>query len=127
MVKIKRKKKMTLPELIEWSWENDVREEWFYTDNQAQKSYYGVQFDEDGDFISRSALNCDLLFTVDIEEEITEHTKIENLLELQAGDEFFWCCDSSIERSKGSSSKAFYIANDDMTLTLIWKDGKIVE
>ncbi|HEJ6778089.1 TPA: hypothetical protein SME77_001799, partial [Staphylococcus aureus] len=25
------------------------------------------------------------------------------------------------------STKAFYILNDDMTMTLIWKDGELVE
>lgn len=123
MVKIKRKVEMTLLELIEYVWKNNIKEKTFYSnlDNSC------VSFNRFQTVFIDDPINKDETFTVEVEEEITEHTKIENLLELQAGDEFFWCCDSSIERSKGSSSKAFYISNDDMTLTLIWKDGKIVE
>lgn len=139
MAKIKKKVKMTLPELITWAWENDVREEWFYSDNQAQKSSYGVQFDEDGDFISRLALNSDLLFAVEIEENITEDTQIYRLLELK--DSFMlkdggWkdlnimksnmYGNQSISEVKNDESKNFYMLNEDGTLTLIWKDGELL-
>ena len=139
MPKIKRKVEMTLPELITWAWENDVREEWFYSDNQAQKSSYGVQFDEDGDFISRLALNSDLLFTVEVEEEITEETEIPRLLEVRnliplknTGWHYFKSLKSylhvnhSISEVENRHSIAFYMLNDDMTMTLLWKDGAMV-
>ena len=130
---------MTLPELITWAWENDVREEWFYSDNQAQKSSYGVEFDEDGDFISRLALNSDLLFTVEVEEEITEETVIPRLLEVRnaiPSKEEGWkdlkilksymYGNHTISEVKNEHSVAIYILNDDMTMTLIWKDGELV-
>ena len=125
MAKIKKKVKMTLPELITWAWENDVREEWFYSDNQAQKSSYGVQFDEDGDFISRLALNSDLLFTVEVKEEITEETEIPEILEIfQDNDGTQWF-GNSIEQLKDDFSREFWLKDGD-TMTLIWKDGELV-
>ena len=33
----------------------------------------------------------------------------------------------SISEAKNENSKAFYLINDDMTMTLIWKDGAMVE
>ena len=35
--------------------------------------------------------------------------------------------DYSIRRSLLYSPKAYYILNDDLTMTLIWKDGELVE
>ena len=128
MAKIKKKVRMTLPELITWAWENDVREEWFYSDNQAQKSSYGVQFDEDGDFISRLALNSDLLFTVEVKEEITEETNIAKLVSINRNNlnEVNINFDCSIGQFIDRSDYNYYILNDDSTLTLIWKDGELV-
>lgn len=125
MAKIKKKVKMTLPELITWAWENDVREEWFYSDNQAQKSSYGVQFDEDGDFISRLALNSDLLFTVEVEEEITEETEIPEILEIFKDNDGTQWFGNSIEQLKDDFSREFWLKDGD-TMTLIWKDGELV-
>ncbi|WP_294582978.1 hypothetical protein [uncultured Staphylococcus sp.] len=61
-----------------------------------------------------------------VEEEITENTIIPRLIEFDdcKFDDYEEC---SIAELKNSDSKAFYMLNDDMTMTLIWKDGEMVE
>lgn len=76
-------------------------------------------------------------FTVEAEEEITEDTKIPTLIELFVSDygqiihTYFR---TSIREAIGevvkgvdALPKAFYILNDDYTMTLIWKDGELVK
>ncbi|MDU0461953.1 hypothetical protein [Staphylococcus ureilyticus] len=126
-MKIKTKKRVNIPELIKYAWENDVREKWFYSDNQAQKSSYGVEFDEDGDFISRVALNSDLLFTVEVEEEITEDTVIDEMLLIYDNGVTHIAENKNLSFiSKGNLKSAYYM-NDDLRLILIWRDGRLIE
>ena len=40
MVKIKKEKKMTLPELIQWGWDNDVKEKAFYSNLDGGSVYF---------------------------------------------------------------------------------------
>ena len=75
-MKIKTKKKFTLPKLIEWAWDNDdatgVR---FQSDGFVTTVYFG----KNGD-VSVEDCSKDALFTVEIEEEITEYTMFNYLL-----------------------------------------------
>ncbi|MBV5103419.1 hypothetical protein [Mammaliicoccus sciuri] len=66
-------------------------------------------------------------FKVEIEEEITEDTKLSNLYHLTEYGFSMVTNTRAIEEAKGNSSVAFYIMNDDLTMTLIWKNGKLVE
>lgn len=72
MPKIKRKVEMTLPKLIEWAWENEIRKKAFYS------NYTGgsVFFDEEQILFLEHETRKDETFTVEIEEEITEETAI---------------------------------------------------
>ncbi len=72
-------------------------------------------------------------FIVEVEKEITEDTKFDRLLEVFKDDAE--CYDSTIytdisikERmaSKLFPIESFYILNDDLTMTLIRKDGELV-
>lgn len=78
-------------------------------------------------------------FTVEVEEEITEETIIFRLLEVRnaiPSKKKEWqdlkllkshlYGNRSISRVKNEHSVAFYNLNDDMTTTLIWKDGELV-
>lgn len=75
-MKIKRKVEMNLPQLIEWAKENEIKDKMFLTKNS-----YCVGFDRHGFiyFNSISTMPLDQLFTVEVEEEITEDTVIEKL------------------------------------------------
>ncbi len=73
-------------------------------------------------------------FEVEVEEEITEETKFDRLFELFEVSEGEYSPTSNRNTSINESLngrcfpiKAFYILNDDLTMTLIWKDGELVE
>lgn len=75
-----------------------------------------------------------ILFLVEVDEEVTKETIIDNLVEFytnSAGDLCFaHHMDSTIrQRLAGFTYKpeAFYSLNDDMTMTLIWKDNELVD
>lgn len=127
MVKIKTKKEMNLPELIEWGCKNEIEGERYLCNKNKNK---GVSFNSVGniefDFIYTYSAND--TFTVEVEEEITEDTVIPKILVKTNYDhtarEY---CNSKINQFLSQYYKAFYIVNDDLTMTLIWKNGKLVE
>lgn len=121
MVKIKRKVEMTLPELIEWAWKNDVNSRRFKSSKNTV-----VTFSEYGGFVtSIKYVFKDETFTVEVEEEITENTKIPEMLEIfQDNNGTQWFGDS-IEQVKDDFSREFWLKDGD-TMTLIWKDGELV-
>ena len=109
-----------------------------YTLNYNDKNY---SFDPEitaNEVISYDPHSC--IFTVEIEEEITEETAIPRLLEVRnliplknMGWHYFKSLKSylhfnhSISEIENRDGIAFYMLNDDMTMTLIWKDGAMVE
>ena len=135
MVKIKREVEMTLSELIEWAWKNGVKEKAFYSNVDGGSVY----FDMVQTVSVEHSIGKDETFTVEVEEEITEETKlpkflvvflnmsISNYIERPAIGE-----DESIkEILQGNKNhpltiKAIHLINDDGTHTLIWKDGELV-
>lgn len=133
-MKIKTKKQLNLPQLIEWGFNNPklVENKVFESDNI---DYFwntaNVQFSNDGCGVRlSSSVSVDDTFTVEVEEEITEDTVIYGLVELGddgAGEDFFFSRGLSINDCKDEFTQAFYMLNDDLTMTLIWRDGKLVE
>ncbi|PAF98259.1 hypothetical protein, partial [Staphylococcus aureus] len=76
----------------------------------------------------------DIPFIVEVEKEITEETKFDRLFEVFEVSEGEY--NSALYTNTGIKeclygrcvpTKAFYILNDDFTLTLIWKDGGLIE
>ncbi|MEX3441142.1 hypothetical protein [Staphylococcus hominis] len=121
MVKIKRKVEMTLPELIEWTWKNDVKEKAFYSNLDGGSVY----FDMVQTVSVEHSIGKDETFTVEVEEEITEETEIPEMLEIfQDNDGTQWF-GNSIEQVKDDFSREFWLKDGD-TMTLIWKDGELV-
>lgn len=130
-MKIKTKKQLNLPQLIEWGFENYVTGALFSDDRvEAKKIRFelGILVSIHGDIHKGDT------FTVEVEEEITEDTVIPELVELY--EDYLECNEilkhenRSISEAKDEdecASKAFYILNDDYTMTLIWRDGKLVE
>ena len=136
MVKIKRKVEMTLAELIEWGFKNNIKNKKFISNS---KDYTSVTFDSTGWGEFNNYFSPEDTFTVEVEEEITEETKlpkflvvflnmsISNYIERPAIGE-----DESIkEILQGNKNhpltiKAIHLVNNDGTHTLIWKDGELV-
>ncbi|EOB7733775.1 TPA: hypothetical protein O0094_000585 [Staphylococcus aureus] len=133
-MKIKVKKEMRLDELIKWARENpDLSQGKIFFSTGFSDGF--VRFHPNTNKCSTSSfIPIDIPFIVDIEKEVTEETKFDRLLEVYEIQEGVYMSalhtNTSIkERLENTSfpTKAFYILNDDMTMTLIWKDGELVE
>ncbi|MGL4008893.1 hypothetical protein [Staphylococcus nepalensis] len=128
-MKIKTKKQLNLPQLIEWGFNNPelAKSKLYLTKEHDEYSPY-VQFSVDGYGVRTSqSINNEDTFTVEIEEEITEDTEISILAHYSVFGFKTTKSNASINEEKGGNSIAFYIMNDDKTMTLIWKNGKLVE
>lgn len=130
-MKVKTKKTMTLPQLIEWAQDNI---------EEATKKVYRVNENEVlGDHVRFTEVYSDLqvrlhgyvpfdtTFTVDVEEEITEDTEFKELICLDVDDKYNSYDNVCVLDFDDDRVRAIYIPNDDLTLTLIWRDGKLVE
>lgn len=132
MMKIKVKKEMNLLELIEYIKKNEIADKVFFDNKGKGKVVVG-----DDRYLYMTDLNLTETFTVEIDEEITEETEILILVELFVSDYgliIHTYYRTSIREAIGevvkgvdALPKAFYILNDDYTMTLIWKDGEMVE
>lgn len=124
-MKIKTKKQFTLPQLIQWAWENDVKNIQYVCDNFRSKS---VNFNQMGwaEFSSEFSYNPDDVFTVTAEKEITEETTFDNIVEINTHGEHFLWNNSKIANIIDYESEEFH-AYIDREFRLIWRDGKLVE
>ena len=128
MTKIKRKVEMTLPELIEWAWENEVSDKAFYSNLDGGSVY----FDKIQNLSIEHEIAINETFTVEIEKEIDEDTvfpvlvkTLKNVVEETKVVTYY---NASIEFSKSKNETiSYHILNDDGTMTLIWKDGAMVD
>lgn len=132
-MKIKTTKQLNLPQLIEWAWDNDVRNVTFR--GLDKKGYVvSISINDKGDFTSDWRISKNDTFTVEVEEEITEDTELD-LIERFIGGMGYACYTSHkmsikecLKRSpKECTTTHFYIENDNRELLLIWRDGKLVE
>ena len=122
MVKIKQKKQLNLPQLIEWLLKSGHRDYIANSDmgNIVTLSRYGaIQF-------SRGTFFPEETFTVEVEEEITEDTVIPKML-LRGRYTGYYEIEDCKLRGFNENLLQAYILNDDLTMTLIWRDGKLVE
>src|SRR5699024_6327208 len=78
MPTIKRKEEMNLTQLIEWGWKNKIKNLAFYSNKDGGSVY----FNKDGVVYDEHEIAKIETFTVETEEEITEDTQIETLLEV---------------------------------------------
>lgn len=125
MAKIKHKVEMTLPELIEWAWENEVSNKAFYSNYTGGSAF----FDEEQTLYLEHETRKDETFTVEIEEEIDENTVLPKLVYINKNTQNnvginFNC---SINRYEDRDDYNYYHLNEDGTMTLLWKDGAMVE
>ncbi|HGN7185127.1 TPA: hypothetical protein ACKW4W_002784, partial [Staphylococcus aureus] len=127
---------MKIDELIKWARENpelSFGRKYYTTDkNDENFIYFGVFKNcfKISDFILVNAT-----FSVKVEEEVTEETKFDRLLEVYEIQEGVYksalhkgiSLNERFEDDNIFPTKAFYILNDDLTMTLIWKDGELVK
>lgn len=124
MAKIKRKVEMTLPELIEWGFKNEIKNIEFVSNFFEKKS---VIFNLSGwaEFSDEYAYLPEDTFTVEVEEEITEETVFKRFYEYTKGQSYMIYENTSISKIKDEVSKEFWM-KDGNTMILIWKDGELV-
>lgn len=122
-MKIKTKKQLNLPQLIEWGFEQKELPPLFYGSREGSL----VQFTPGG-WVNITGIEATDTFTIEVEEEITEDTRLDKLVVRYRNDDIYIFPQERINDFKNDSSIiAFYIPNDDLTMTLIWRDGKLVE
>lgn len=144
MMKIKVEKEMTLPQLIQYAWDNDIQSKVFsgnkigtvHFDEKSKSKDGEVSFGGMGWYCYADSVSYDEIFTIEVEEEITEETVIPLLLEVyECGGELVFLPNEEksikklLEQSdleENITTKTLYIINDDGTLTLVWKDGELV-
>lgn len=84
---IKTTKQLRLDELLKLCWDNNVNEKRVFLGNHGQR----VVFDDVGGFYpSGYAYSPDSTFTVEVEEEITEDTEFEFLVEVSKIDRYYF-------------------------------------
>ncbi|MEX6272150.1 hypothetical protein AB6F13_01425 [Staphylococcus saprophyticus] len=136
-MKIKRKKQLNLPQLIEWALVNEIKHKTFQSNPNFDGVTYKLGFNKVGDLYFEEPLTPTLLFTVEVEEEITEDTKLPKSLaifehngklysEMHENKNINDILKMDI-KVKSSSTKTIHMVNDDGTHTLIWHEGKLVE
>lgn len=123
-MKIKTKKQLNLPQLIEWAWDNDIKHKVFESNPNFDGVTYKLGFDISGDLYFEEPLTPTLLFTVEVEEEINECSDIKRLAHYTVHGFTSTNFNKSIGELRKRDSLAFYIMNDDRTLTLIWTKEK---
>ncbi|AGZ17462.1 TPA: hypothetical protein KPX57_001867 [Staphylococcus aureus] len=125
-MKIKVKKEMRLDELIKWARENpDLSQGKIFFSTGFSDGF--VRFHPNTNKCSTSSfIPIDIPFIVDIEKEVTEETKFDCLVELNDIEGFEIYENDSIRELIDGTSRAFYILNEDKTMTLIWKDGELL-
>ena len=131
-MKIKKEKEMNLHELIKWAWENKIKNKGFVGSENGR-----VQFDSKGWLETLIQVEPDEVFTVDVEKNITEETVIPMIMEvceyvdgsLSSGLRRKCSIKKALDDNElaGITTHAFYMLDDDASLTLIWKDGEMEE
>ena len=121
MMKIKRKVEMNLPQLIEWAWDNNVKDKNLLADNNVTplRISIGGEFIFDNNYI----YSKNHTFTVEVEEEITEDTEFESMVEVTTDNLFAVWENASISTWKYEHSKEFH-AYIDGEFKLIWTHEK---
>lgn len=124
MVKIKRKVEMTLPQLIEWGFKNNIKNREF---SRNHKYFKPVVFNSCGyvDFRDDYAYSPEDTFTVEVEEEIDIYTVLESFYEYTNDNQFKHYKNTPLQIIKDYEDKEFWLKDGD-TMTLVWKDGELV-
>lgn len=128
-MKIKTKKQLNFPQLIEWAFENPelAKSKLYLTKEHDEYSPY-VQFSVDGYGVRTSqSISKDDTFTVEVEEEITEDTVFEYLINMYRGNGTFMELDTNECINEYNVANLIEVhAYIDGEFKLIWRNGKLV-
>ena len=140
-MKIVTKKQLNLSQLIEWVWENEIRNTICRRLNRRVFEYVWVNEKSDIEFNEDMLFRKDDIFEVETEEEITEDTVIPKLLttfkKTYLKDDFGYQraridenCSIGLMLNKAEEHEepveTFHVVSDDGTHTLIWRDGELI-
>ena len=124
-MKIKTNKKLSLPQLIEWAWDNDIKHRVFESNPNFDGVTYKLGFDINGDLYFEEFLTPTSLFTVEIEEEITEDMVFNYLLLTYKKDndkiETHWYEDKCKKSVLSQSDRLMYVSKQ---LSITYFDDK---
>lgn len=137
-MKIKTKKQLNLPQLIEWLLNSKYSSYIAFSNmgNYVQLEEYGALSFSDEKFYPEET------FTVEVEEEITEDTVIPKLMttfrktclngdfgfqRVRIDEDFSIKLMLDKTEAHGEPVETLHIVNDDRTHTLVWRDGKMVD
>ncbi|MEB6232522.1 hypothetical protein [Mammaliicoccus sciuri] len=134
MPTIKTKKEMTLSELVEYGFNNPKKIRGKIFKPQSFDSFWNpvdVRFSDDGCAVNVNGTVTDEdVYTIEIEEQITEDTQMPKLIEIGIGDFLGYSAvneNISISEITNKKSLALYVLNEDYSMTLVYKNGKLVE
>lgn len=128
-MKIKTKKQLNLPQLIEWGWNNPSlsrNKRFFSKDEKLGITKHCVHFNDFGypEVDNRYCLEPADTFTVEVEEKLTESTVIPKLVTRNTSGGYNEWGNDCVNSFNLEYIKAIYILNDDLSLTLIWTHEK---
>ena len=142
MVKIKTTKQLNLPQLIEYAWDNNVKNERYRCSDSNPYEYVWINENSDVELDEDMSISKNDLFTVEVEEEITEDTVIPKLMttfrKTCSNDDFGYqrvridedfSIKLMLDKTEAHSEpvETLHTVNDDGTHTLIWRDGRLIE
>ncbi|MBN4909489.1 hypothetical protein IDG46_05840 [Staphylococcus sp. EG-SA-13] len=131
MPTIKQKVDMTAHELITYGIQNNIKNIILEAINEECREKAIIHFDENAMPIVSRDVNIHHVFEVKVEEPITEDTVLPELVTRTIkGHYALWKKGSinSLKHITFNDVEAFYIPNDDLTMTLIWtKEKGLVE
>lgn len=136
MPTIKTKRTMKAREFIVFGIKNNIKNLIVNAINEECGEKAIIHFDSNAMPIVSENVYPYHMFKIEIEEEITEDTMIPKIAELNLcgydqHEELFVNENKSIKQllsEEETNNKAFYILNDDLTMTLIWiKEKGLVE
>lgn len=131
-MKIKTKKQLTLPQLIEWVRGNGIKNKRFIHLDSNPPEYVWINENSNVELDEDMCISKTDTFAVEVEEEVTEDTVIPKMLEMSFDAYQNVVLDIQVNHSinmvkENAKVLTLHIINDDDTHTLIWRDGKMVE
>ena len=122
MVTISKEIEMDLSELIEWGWKNDIKSRRFESVNGGVE----VFFTDMGRISIDYFVGKGDTFIVEVEYPVDENTKMYQLVEVTENDVILTKNFTSINEEKTSHSIEFHAVINNR-LTLLWRDGRLIE
>jgi hypothetical protein len=123
MVKIKQKKTMNLPQLIEWAWDNEIKNKRYRRSDSNPYEYVWINENSDIELDEDMRISKHDTFTVEEEIEIDEYTVFHTLVKVIEDGTVYTCTDATINREKNSAVVEIHAILNGV-LKLIWTHDK---